>query len=95
MNDFLNKPFAVVIARMSLAGEDELYRTRLIAAQADDVFQSLENQRSPLVGGEATGEPYGQGIGIQKVIKNNEIALSYVLLLEQEAPTAKLNHFTA
>jgi len=42
MNDVLDVALAVVVARVRLAGEDKLNRPRLVAGQADDVFDLLE-----------------------------------------------------
>ena len=69
MDDLLDEALAVVVARVGLAGEDELDGPLLVAAQFHDVLELLENQRRALVGGEAAGEADGQRVGIQQMVE--------------------------
>ena len=45
MNNLLDEALALVVARMRLAGEDELYRALLVADEFYDVVKLLKNQR--------------------------------------------------
>ena len=62
MDDLLDEAFAVVVARMGLAGEDELDRALLVLGEFHDVVELLEDQRGALVGGEAAGETDGERV---------------------------------
>jgi hypothetical protein len=69
MDDLLDEPFAVVVARMRLAGKDELHGPLLVAREFHDVVELLENQRRALVGGEPAREADGQRVGIQQAVE--------------------------
>ena len=75
MNDLLDEALAFVVARMGLAGEDELDRAAACRGELHDVLELLENQRRAFVGGEAAGEADGQRVGIQQVVEADEVAL--------------------
>ncbi len=75
VNDLLDEAFAVVVARMRLAGEDELDGALLVVRELHDVLELLENQRRAFVGGEAAREADGQRVGIQQMVEADEIAL--------------------
>ena len=95
VNDLLDELLALVIARMSLAGEDELQRTLFVVGQLHDVFKLLEDERRALVGGEAAGEPDGQRVGIEQMIEGDEIPLAKGLALDEQAAAGELDQFTA
>jgi hypothetical protein len=82
VNDLLDEAFAVVVARMRLAGENELHGALLVLDQFDDVVELLENQRRAFVGGEAAGKADGQRVGIQQLIEAMIIALGDALALD-------------
>ena len=54
--DLLQDLFAGQIARMRLAGEDDLHRQLRIVDQRRDLLQILEQQVGPLVRGKAAGK---------------------------------------
>ena len=95
MNDLLDEAFAVVVARMRLAGENELDGPLLVVDQFHDVFELLENQRRAFVGGEAAGEADGQRVGIQQLVEADEIALRDALALEQQTAAGEFDQFAA
>ena len=95
VNDVLDVALAVVVARMRLAGENELHRPLLVAREAHDVFELLENQRRAFVGGEAARETDGQRVGIEQLIEGDEIALREALVLEQQAAAGEFDQFAA
>ena len=95
MNDLLDETFAVVVARMGLAGENELHGPLLVVREFHDVVELLEDQRRALVGGETAGEADGQRVGIQQLIEGDEIALRQALALEQQAAAGEFDQFAA
>ncbi len=95
VDDVLDVAFAVVIARMRLAGEDELDGPVLVARQAHDVLQLLEDQRRALVGGKPAREADGQRVGIQQLVERDEIAVRQALALDQQPPAGKLDQLAA
>ena len=74
VDDLLDEPFAFVVARMRLAGEDELDGPLLVVREFHDVVELLENQRRAFVGGEPARETDGQRVGIQQMVEADEIA---------------------
>ena len=82
VNDVLDVALAFVIARMRLAGEDELDGPLLVLGQLHDVLELLENQRRAFVSGEAAGEADRQRVGIEQLIERDEIALREPLALD-------------
>ena len=76
MNDLLDEPLALVVARMRLAGENELHRPLLVVRELHDVVELLENQRRAFVGGEPAREADGQRVGIQQAVEADVIALA-------------------
>ena len=95
VNDLLDELLALVVARMRLAGEDELQRTLLVMRQLHDVLELLEDERRALVGGEAAGEPDGQRVGIEQMIEGDEVALAEAFALDEQAAAAELDQFPA
>ena len=85
VNDLLNECFPMVVARMGLAREDELDWSPFVFDQLHNLLELIENQRCPLVGGEAASEPDGQGVGVQESIKLNKVALMEGAALEEES----------
>ena len=75
VNDLLDEPLAVVVARMRFAGKNELDGPLLVVRELHDVLKLLENQRRALVGGEAAREADGQRVGVQQMVEADEIAL--------------------
>ena len=95
MNDLLDEALAFVVARMRLAGENELDGPLLVVREFHDVFELLENQRRAFVGGEAAREADGQRVGIQQMVEADEIALRDALRLEQQPAAGELDQFAA
>src|SRR6266566_3503083 len=91
MNDVLNVTFAIVIARVRLAGENELNGPALIAGEFHDVFQLLENERRALVGRKSPGKANGQCVRIEQGIESNEIAMGQALALEEQPPAREFD----
>ena len=60
MDDLLDEAFAFVVARVRLAGENELDGPLLVVDEVYDVVELLENERRALVGGEAPRKADGQ-----------------------------------
>src|ERR1043165_10159468 len=75
VNDELDKAFALVVTGMSLAGENKLDWPRCIASQAHYVAQLMENQRRAFVGREPSRKTDSQRVGVQQVVKRDEIGL--------------------
>src|SRR5690606_22843514 len=63
--DAPDQGLAGFIARMRLAGKDELHGPLRIVEDALESFRILENERGPFVGGKATGEAERQCIWIE------------------------------
>ena len=59
----LRQGLAAGVARMGLAGEDDLHRPLGVVDQPVQAVEVLEQQVGPLVGGEAAGEAQGQRLG--------------------------------
>src|SRR5712691_9335845 len=91
MNDVLNVPFAIVVARVRLAGENELNGPALIAGEFHDVFQLLEYERRALVGRKSAGKANGQCVGIEQSIESNEITMGQALALEEQPPAGEFD----
>src|SRR5207249_936577 len=85
VDDVLDVTLAVVVARMGLAGENELDGPGLVASQLHDVVELLEDQRSAFIGGETAGEADGQRVGIEQLIESDEVALGQALALDEQA----------
>ena len=90
MNDALDVSFAVVVARMRLAGENELHGPVAVIDQFDDVLELIKNQRRALVSGEAPRKANGQRVGIQQLIESDKIRLRLALA---QAAAGKLDQF--
>src|SRR5438093_4872497 len=71
VDDLLDVALPFVVARVRLAGEDELQRA--LRGQPDDLVELLEDQRSPLVGREAARESDGESIGIEQLVEGDEV----------------------
>src|SRR5262249_40581044 len=95
MDDVLDVAFAVIIAGMGLAGKNELDGPRTITRKADDVLELLEDQWRTLVGRKAPGKSDGQRVGIQQLVKRDEIALGMALNGRMQSPTRKLDQLPA
>src|SRR5665213_4532363 len=55
VNDALDVTLAIIIARMRLAGKNELHRPLGVVDQLYDAFKLIEYQRRPLVSGKPPG----------------------------------------
>src|ERR1043166_5041571 len=85
VDDVLDVAFAVVVAGMSFAREDELDRALPIVDQLQDVFELLEDQRGALVGGKAAREPDRERVRIEQLVEGDEVALTQAAALDEEA----------
>ena len=70
--DRLDHLLAGPVGRMGLAGEDELDRPVRVVDQAGEPVDVGEDQRRPLVGGEAAGEADRQDLGIERLLELRE-----------------------
>src|SRR5665213_3412312 len=75
VDDALDETFALVVARMSLAGKDELHGPATIVEQFDHVLELIEDQRGAFVSGKAPGKADGQGIRVQQLVVSNKVRL--------------------
>ena len=64
----LNRAFAGLIARMRLAGQDNLHRAGGVVDQRVEAIEIAEQQVAALVEGEAPGEADGEGLGVQPLL---------------------------
>ena len=95
MNDLLDEFFALVVARMRLAGKNELHRALLVVREFHDVVELLEDQRRAFVGGKPAREPDGQRVGIQQVVEPDVIARRDLVALLQQAAPGEFDQFAA
>ena len=65
LKDALDGPFAGVVARVGLAGDDELDRLTGPVEEAEQAVEVAKEQIAAFVGGEAPGKADGQGGGIE------------------------------
>src|SRR5215510_8760569 len=64
VNDMLNEPLPVIVARMCFPGKDKLNRPLPVMNQANDIFKLLKDERSALVCREAPRKPDRQCVGV-------------------------------
>src|SRR5205807_1714409 len=95
VNDVLDIALAVIIPRVSFAGENELDWPGLVPRQPHDIVELLKNQRSALVSCEPARETDGQRIRIEQLIESDEIAVSETLTLDEQPTPGELNQFAA
>ena len=67
----------------------------LVARQAHDVLELLEDQRRAFVGGEPPGKPDGQRVGVEQLVEGDEVAVGQALALDQQPAAGKLDQFAA
>jgi hypothetical protein len=91
LDDPLHVALAVVVARVGLAGEDELERPLRSVDERDDPVQLLEDQRRPLVGREAAGESDGQRVRVEQLVEGDVVGLRDAVSLQQEPPARELD----
>ena len=91
MNDLLDVTLAIVVARMGLAGKDELDVALPVVDQLHDVLELLEDKRGALVGGEPPGEADGERVRVEQLIKCDEITLGEAAALDEQAAARKLD----
>ena len=91
----LDETLPFVVARMRFACENELNRALFVAHEFQDVIELLENQGRAFVGRETAGETNGQGVGIQQLIKGNEVVLRQPLALNEQTPARKFDQLAA
>ncbi len=94
VDDALDVALALVVARMGLAGEDELHRALRVLHEAHHVVEAVEDQRGALVGGEAAREADGQRVGIEQRVEGDEVLMRAALPLE-EAAAGELDQLAA
>src|SRR3974390_1468538 len=94
MKDLLNVALAVIVARMRLAGKNELNRPFGISSELHDFVQLVENKRCAFVGRESPGETNGQGVRIQQAVERDKVLLGPAVNLNKEPPARELNQFT-
>ena len=63
----LGERLAAGVARMGLAGVDDLHRPLGVVDQPVEAVEILEQQVGPLVGGEAAGEAEGERVGNERL----------------------------
>src|SRR5256885_11189393 len=80
---------------MRFACENELNRSLFVAHEFQDVFELLENQRRAFVGRETAGENNGQSVGIQQLIKSDEIVFRQPPALDEQTPARKIDPLAA
>ena len=68
VDDLGDQLLAAVVARVGLAGEDELHRPVLVVEDARPGARGCGRQRAALVGGEAAGEADGQRLGVEHLV---------------------------
>src|SRR5262249_17288305 len=68
LDDLGDQLLAAVVARMGLAGEDDLHRAVLVVDDGGQALQVAKEQVAALVGGEAAGKADGQGFGIEHFV---------------------------
>src|SRR5262245_43572937 len=90
MDDMLDVAFAVVVARARVTGKNELHWSLPIAGQFHNTVELLKDERSAFVSGEPPRKTDSQRIGIQQLIKRNEVALPEALSLQQQSAACEL-----
>src|SRR5438876_5030138 len=93
VNDMLDVTLAIVVARVRLAGENELHGPALIAGEFYNVFQLLEYERRTFISGKSAGKADGQRVGIEQGIESNEITMGQALALEEQPPPREFDQF--
>ena len=74
MHDLCDELLAAVIARMGLAGEDNLHRPVFVVDDGGQAVEVAEQERAALIGGEAAGEAEGKGFGIEDLVGAGDFA---------------------
>src|SRR5438477_1139794 len=91
VDNVLNVALAFVIARVRLARENKLDWPLPVVRQLNDVLELLKYQRGAFVSREAAGEPDGQGVGIEQLIKRDKIPGGQSLPLQEQTPARELD----
>ncbi len=73
LDDSPDEALAVLVGRMSLAGEDDLDRTIGVGEDRLEPRYVVEEQRRPLVGGEAAGKADGEPLGMHHVLDRAQV----------------------
>src|SRR4051812_8338470 len=95
VNDVLDELFPFVVARMGLAGVDELHRSLAVVHETDDLFIFLENERRAFVSGKSPRKTDRQRIRIQQLVERDEVALAQALALQEQAAPSEFNQLAA
>ena len=82
VDDLGDQLLAAVVARMRLAGEDELHGPILVVDDRGQAFEVAEDQRAALVGGEAAGEADGQRLGVEHLLGAGDLGRRRAAALE-------------
>src|SRR5579864_4745489 len=91
MDDLLDETLTVVVARMGLAGVDELHGTLLVADELHDIVELLEDQRRAFVSSEAAREADGQRVGREQMIEADVFAGRDALVLMEQFAAGKFD----
>ena len=75
--DALDQRLAIIIGRMRLAGEDQLYGTLGIVQEPLEPLLIMEDEGGALVGCKAAGESQGQRLRVEHVIKLRELPVTF------------------
>ncbi|OPZ29522.1 MAG: hypothetical protein BWZ01_00531 [Deltaproteobacteria bacterium ADurb.BinA179] len=67
VGDALDDGLAFMVSRMRLARDDDLHREVRVRDDLSQALDIVEEQESPLVGGEPFGESDGQGVRMQRL----------------------------
>src|SRR5205823_6643034 len=73
MNDVLDVAFALVIARMGFASENELDGPRGVPSEPHDILELLEDERRSFVSGKPTRKTDSQSVRIEQLIERDKV----------------------
>ncbi len=97
MHDLGDQLLAAVVARMRLAGENDLHRAFLVVDDGRQAFQIAEDERAAFVSGETPGKADGQGLRIEHFLGAGDLGrgraaadhlLAHAIAREDDKPAA-------
>ena len=89
VHDLGDQLLAAVVARVGLAGEDELHRPVLVVDDGRQPVEVAEEQGAALVGGEAAGEADRQRLGVEHLVGAGDLGRRGAAALELRLEPAR------